>query len=48
MFLISADKENIQGFAFSALLMDKILYLPHRCAIIQSCFQNKFKEDMLD
>lgn len=47
MFLISADKENIQGFVFSALLMEKNI-LPHRCAIMQSCFQNKFKEDMLD
>lgn len=48
MFLISADKENTQGFAFSALLMGKILYLPHSCTIMQSCFPNKFKEDILD
>lgn len=48
MFFVSADKKNIQGFAFSALLMGKILYLPHRSAMMQDCFQNKFKQEMLD
>lgn len=39
MFLIPADKENIQGFAFPALLMGKTLHLPRRNAVMQGCFQ---------
>lgn len=40
MFFKSVDKESIQGFAFSALSIDKILNHPQKYAIMQGCFQS--------